>query len=189
MRAASLVRHCHLDQCSREPLASVSWSRGTLEREGTMNPAKIERVRKYAVNLAAELRDIARRTDGFVRLLVGVDLEPHRPDEASKPVGLIDVATFTVQWQGKVCHLGYTISFRLLKRLYCQRDEFVPHQQLLDDVWEGPRSPSALRSAVADLRARLSRAGMRDLARAIDGHNPGHYGLLLRGLRLARRSD
>jgi DNA-binding response OmpR family regulator len=154
-----------------------------------MNPAQIHRVRRSTISLAADLRDLARRAEGLVRLLVAVDMELQESAGARQETRLIDANTFTVHWRGRVCQLGYTIAFRLLTRLEIQRDEFVPHQRLFQDVWQGARSPSALRSAIADLRSRLARAGMRDLANAIDGHNHGHYGLMLRGLRLARRPD
>jgi len=50
---------------------------------------------------------------------------------------------------------------------------------LLDDVWEGPRTDSAIHSAVKVLRKKLREADMEDLTHAIDGSVYGHYGLRL----------
>ncbi len=91
----------------------------------------------------------------------------------------IDHHTLTVRWNGGGCFLGYTLAFRFIDRLAQRPNHYFSHAQLLDDVWGGPRSPSAIRSVVSDLRYRLTGAGMEDLALMIDGSNPGHYGLLM----------
>lgn len=97
---------------------------------------------------------------------------------------VIDHNRMSVRWNGRSCHLGATIAFRLLERLAQRSNHYVTHDELLNDVWRGaPRSPSAIRSAVSILRARLVSAGMEDLASAIDGSNTGRYGLMLEGLR------
>lgn len=144
-----------------------------------MDATRAERIRVSIASLAADLRDLAGRTESLLRLIVDVTDRP-RPRRGVRPVsGLIDSATFSVRWNGRVCHLGYTVPYRLFVCLSRQPNEFVSHQQLLDDVWGGPRSGSAVRSAVAELRSRLSGAGMKDLAAAIDGSNAGFYGLRL----------
>lgn len=154
-----------------------------------MDASHAERLRMSVTQLAADLRDLVRRTESILRLLVDITGDSSHGRRVRQGSGLIDNATFTVQWNGKVCHLGYTVPYRLFVRLSEQPNEFVSHQQLLDDVWGGPRSGSAVRSAVAELRSRLSRAGMKDLAAAIDGTNTGFYGLRLRAPQPARPSD
>jgi len=75
--------------------------------------------------------------------------------------------------------LGYTVLFRLADRLSRRPNQYITPDQLLRDVWEGGlRSPETIRSAVRNLRERLSLAGMDDLAAAIRGHG-GRYGLIL----------
>ena len=91
----------------------------------------------------------------------------------------IDRHALTVRWNGNGCFLGYTLAFRLIDRLAQRPNYYFSHAQLLDDVWGGPRSRSAIRSVVSDLRIRLASAGMAELASMIDGSNPGHYGLLM----------
>jgi hypothetical protein len=94
---------------------------------------------------------------------------------------IADRTTFSARWQGKSCHLGNTIIFKLLERLSRRPNQFVHFEVLLQDVWEGRRSPEAVRSAVKVLRQKLTSAGMDDLATAIDGSTAHHYRLSLNG--------
>jgi DNA-binding response OmpR family regulator len=92
---------------------------------------------------------------------------------------IVDHSTLSLSWAGRSCHLGYTILFRLADRLSRRPNQYVTCDQLLSDVWEGgSRSPDTIRSAVRNLRERLSLAGMGDLAAAIRGCG-GRYGLIL----------
>jgi len=101
----------------------------------------------------------------------------HEPSPAPQPL-VIDPAQRTVQFRGRTCFLGGRLPFRLLSRLARRPNTFVSHEDLLDDVWEGAvRSDDAVRSAVKALRQRLRKAGLGDLADAIDGTVPGHYAL------------
>jgi len=100
--------------------------------------------------------------------------EPARTDRP-----LIDRTLLSVQWHGKTCFLGNTLPFRFLERLARKPNQYFSYEQLLDDVWEGPRSFSAIRSVVKVLRKKLVEAGMEDLANAIDGTVCRHYGLML----------
>ena len=69
----------------------------------------------------------------------------------------------------------------MAERLARQPNQFITTDQLLRDVWEGDiRSPETIRSAVRHLRQRLSSAGMKNLAAAIQGAG-GRYGLILDG--------
>jgi DNA-binding response OmpR family regulator len=101
----------------------------------------------------------------------------HRQPQSVELV--IDRASFTCRWHGRTCFLGNSLPFRLLERLSRRPNHYVSCTQLLDEVWGGVRSRAAIRSVVKVLRQKLSRAGMRDLARALDGRTAGHYVLQL----------
>ena len=102
---------------------------------------------------------------------------------------LIDDSRFTVRWNGSECHLGPTIPYRLLRRLATRPNHYVPHEQLIEDVWDGPRSASAIGSAVFELRRKLVAGGMAELAGAIDGESSGHYALRMDRIPAPDRSD
>ena len=90
-----------------------------------------------------------------------------------------DRTTFTIIWRGRFCFLGNTLLFRLFERLVRSPNRYVPHVDLLDDVWDGPREGSTIRGVAKRLRDQLAMSGMEDLAQAIDGNISGHYGLML----------
>jgi hypothetical protein len=92
---------------------------------------------------------------------------------------ICDRSTFSVNWGGKACRLGNTLPFRLIERLARRPNQFFPYAQLLEEIWEGPRSREAVRSVVKVLRCKLREAKMADLAAAIDGSSSHHYGLIL----------
>jgi DNA-binding response OmpR family regulator len=98
--------------------------------------------------------------------------------EVAKDELLIDRTTFTVRWNGRTCHLGNSLPFRLLERLSRRPNQYLSSAQLLDEIWGGPRSKAAVRSVVKVLRKKLRRAGMQDLARAVDGRTRDHYTLV-----------
>lgn len=89
----------------------------------------------------------------------------------------VDHEHLRVSFRGKSCFLGNTLPFRLLARLASRPNAYLTYEQLLDDVWDGLRSDSAIRSVVKRLRAMLRRDGMSELADAIDGSMPGRYAL------------
>jgi DNA-binding response OmpR family regulator len=101
------------------------------------------------------------------------DAQPARADL------VIDAARFSVHFRGRNCFLGNTLPFRLLARLAQRPDTYVSHEDLLAEVWEGVRSEGAVRAVVKTLRQRLRRAGLGELADAIDGTVRGHYALRL----------
>ena len=120
---------------------------------------------------------------------LGLDLREIAPGAAilaaSSPNGglsacprMVDLATFSVHWNGKTCVLGNTLPFRLLERLGRRPNQFIHCDQLLDDVWQGLRSREAIRSVVKVLKQKLVQAGMDDLAASINGNQPHHYGLI-----------
>ncbi len=96
---------------------------------------------------------------------------------ADHPHPVIDRSRFTVTYRGHTCRLGNTIAFRFLARLAATPDEYVSHQDLIDEVWDGHGSDDALRSVAKHLRRRLRETGLGDLADAINGLTPGHFAL------------
>jgi DNA-binding response OmpR family regulator len=91
--------------------------------------------------------------------------------------------TLMVEFRGKRCFLGNTVTLRLFRRLLQGRNRFIRHDELLRQVWQGIRAPSTIRSAVKLLRKQLRDAGMKDVANAIDGHVAGHYALIVDRLK------
>ena len=75
-----------------------------------------------------------------------------RPTASERP--MVNPSAFTVVWQGRHCHLGPSILFKLIERLARQPDRFYPYDILMEDVWDGLRSNTAVRSAVKRLRRR-----------------------------------
>lgn len=104
-------------------------------------------------------------------------LRPTPPASADDLRPVINPSLFTVVFRGRTCRLGNTIPFRFLARLAETPERYVPHQDLIDDLWDGVCSDDALRSVVKNLRRRLRGAGLGELADAIDGLTRGHYAL------------
>ncbi len=132
-------------------------------------------------DLVTTLRDVVSRVEEIMEALTAIDEGAESPLTRSGLV--IDREKLTVSWNGSRCYMGYTIPFRLLVRLARRPNQYVTHECLLQDIWGGPRSKSAIRSAVNNLRSQLNSAGMGDLAKAIDGSNSDRYGLILDGRR------
>jgi DNA-binding response OmpR family regulator len=95
----------------------------------------------------------------------------------------IDHALLQVTYRGKSCFLGSSLLFRLVDHLARNADVYVTHDELLETVWDGLRSDSAIRSAVKRLRAALRRDGLGEIADAIDGSAPGRYVLRLSAIQ------
>lgn len=91
----------------------------------------------------------------------------------------VDRDHLVVSFRGRSCFLGNTLPYRLLAHLAARPNVYLTHEELLDAVWEGTRSDSAIRSVVKRLRSMLHREGLSDLANAIDGSIPGRYMLRL----------
>ena len=98
---------------------------------------------------------------------------------ADRSVTLMDLSTFSVRHEGRICFLGNTLPFRLLARLLRRPNNYVSHQILLDEIWDGIRSPEAVRSVVKTLRSKLRDAGLVTLSNSIDGKTRGHYAVFL----------
>lgn len=132
-------------------------------------------LQELLLELAETLRAVADKAES-IAMVAG---SPQSTDESSHLQLVVDREMLSIRWNDRTCHLGNTIPFRLMARLARRPNQYVSHDQLLYDIWGGPRSRSAIRSAVNDLRSRLIAAGMRDLAQAIDGSSAGRYGLIL----------
>ena len=98
---------------------------------------------------------------------------------ADRSMPRMDHSTFSVRHEGGICFLGNTLPFRLLARLLRRPNSYVSHQILLDEIWEGIRSPEAVRSVVKTLRSKLRDAGLVTLSNSIDGKTRGHYAVFL----------
>lgn len=92
---------------------------------------------------------------------------------------IIDPSLFSVTFRGKVCFLGNSYPFKFLCRLALRPNAYVAYEILLAEVWRGTRSDAAVRSAAKILRTRLRRAGLPEIANAIDGSVRRHYSLKL----------
>lgn len=96
---------------------------------------------------------------------------------------VVDRTLLSVVFRGRSCFLGNTLPLHFFERLAKRPNQYVTYQQLLADVWHGPRSNEAVRAVAQTLRRKLRQANMDELAAAIDGRNPGHFGLMLNSQR------
>ena len=93
---------------------------------------------------------------------------------------IVDQGHLSVAYHGKTCFLGSSLPFRFLAYLAGRPNIYVTYTDLLEEVWLGcKRSDAAVRSTAKVLRSKLRRAGLGDLAEAIDGSEPGHFALKL----------
>ena len=113
----------------------------------------------------------------FHSRLLTLQAPTHDPEDAARPIA--DRPILSVRWRGKSCFLGNTLPFWFFERLARRPNQYYSYEQLIEDVWEGQRTFSAIRSVVRVLRRKLVAAGMDDLANAIDGSVSHHYGLML----------
>jgi DNA-binding response OmpR family regulator len=128
---------------------------------------------------AQEIASIVREaTCGDGRSCVGDNGHPRRDKSVlGRPV--LDEATLSVVWNGRLLHLGHTQGFWLLARLTRSANQYVTHLDLLQEIWDDEFTDTAvLRAGVRRLRTKLRRGGMGDLADAIVGHH-GRYMLTL----------
>lgn len=99
----------------------------------------------------------------------------------SEPIA--DRLTLSVRWHRNTCFLGNTLLFRFFEALSRRPNRYCPISELLDEVWGGPRASASVRNVVKRLRDKLTAAGMRRVATAIDGRTHGHFALRLDRLR------
>ena len=98
-------------------------------------------------------------------------------DNYSPPYLVIEDQLFTIRYRGKPCFLGNSLGYRLILKLLESRGRYVSHEELLESIWCGKRSVSAIKSVISDLRHKLMESGLTELARALDGTLKGHYRL------------
>lgn len=106
--------------------------------------------------------------------------QPSVPPGAAPIWPVVDEELLVIRYQNRTCFLGNTLPFRFFAHLARRPNTYVTYEELLEDVWDGVRSDSAIRTVVKRLRVLLRRAGLEELAEAIDGSEPGRYALRLR---------
>lgn len=154
-----------------------------------MTQERVQRLAGLATRLAEALMTAAVCADE-VRAILQTELEesgsraspakhPVRGEPRTRP--LVDASTLSLFWAGKVCLLRQKTLLRLAERLARRPNQYVSAGELLEEFWEGGvKAPETIRSAVRNLRRRLSDAGMSDLAAAIRAAG-GRYVLILDG--------
>ena len=135
-----------------------------------------QRVSELLMDIDALQAELSGRLQMLAAVVTASNASPNAVP-ASRLV--VDEARFSVGWEGASCYLGYTIPFKLLRRLARRPNHFVSCDQLRQDVWLGvDRADSTIRSEVRHLRRKLVAAGCGELAAKLCGRN-GHYALLL----------
>jgi DNA-binding response OmpR family regulator len=87
---------------------------------------------------------------------------------------------FEARYAGKTCILGYNYEYLLLAWLNRRPDTYVSVNALREDVWRcAMTEKNTIQRTVSNLRRRLREAGLAGVI--IDGTQPGHYRLVLRG--------
>ncbi len=152
-----------------------------------MAPDKVRRLDALASQLSEALMTAAicaQEIHTVVRTLIdnethtelgrGANGCAHFKPEKQRP--LLDESTLSVIWNEKKLHLGHTLAYRLLARLARRPNQYVTHLDLIRDVWDDDDelATATIRSLVRELRRKLRRGGMTELADAIRGHN-GRY--------------
>ncbi len=133
-----------------------------------------ESIRSLTRSHAAAIAQIENTISVLIKTL---ELEiPDFVDPKLHPV--VDENTFSITWQNHTCFLGNTLLFWFFHRLAQSPNRYVPHVDLLEDVWHSERHSSTIRGVVKRLREELVASGMQQLASAIDGRVSGHYGLI-----------
>jgi DNA-binding response OmpR family regulator len=157
--------------------------------ETAMTPDKVRRMDALASQLAETLMTAAicaQEIRAVVRTEIDDDghadpgchaagLAPNLTRHMQRP--LLDESTLSVIWKCKTLYLGHTLAFDLLARLARRPNQYVTHMDLLRDVWDDDQlltATATIRSLVRELRRKLRRGGMTDLATAIRGHD-GRY--------------
>jgi DNA-binding response OmpR family regulator len=157
-----------------------------------MQDLPLARVRQSLQTLLSNLRRAATEVEDAINQLgieadlpaSGIILPTPRPRTLQ-----LDRAAFAVRWGTKTCHLGHSVLFRVMEVLVRHPDQYISRERLLDLAWHGSRSDSTVRSAIGELRARLAKAGLHEVAAAIDGRNLGHYRLRLTRARRPKGSN
>ncbi len=156
-----------------------------------MDTKKREQIRRTLRSLAevnAAMIDLMERALSLLNEELALDpiefwrsCMPTAGSSASHGQLALDRGLLSVTFRGQSCFLGNTLPFQLFARLVGRPNVYLSYEELLTEVWQGIRSDSAVRGVVKRLREKLRKAGMMELADAIDGTVPGHYALKLGG--------
>jgi hypothetical protein len=154
-----------------------------------MNAKKREQIRRTLTNLAAAQASTIQLMEQTLALIsdeLALDplsywksWQPLQSTSTSSSWPVADEELLEIRYQDRRCFLGNTLPFRFFARLTRRPNSYLTYEELLEDVWQGERSDSAIRTVVKRLRILLRRAEMADLAEAIDGSVPGRYALRL----------
>jgi DNA-binding response OmpR family regulator len=108
--------------------------------------------------------------------LVSIEAPANANAITSKPTPIINDEQFTMDWNGKTYAFKNTKEFGLLAVLARRFEKWVSVRRLVEAVWKDDLTDRhTVQRTVANLRQRLQRLGITDLA--IDGSNPGNYRL------------
>jgi DNA-binding response OmpR family regulator len=150
-----------------------------------MTGTQARRIRQLLVEVTASITAAAlnlAEIDGVMSPLPEADVGGKKAVKRRLPTPHVDPNSFCVEWDGHVCFLGATVTFRLLECLARRPNRFASHRQLLAEVWDGHvRERVTIRSVVRNLRVKLRAAGMNALASAVVGHGQGYALFLRRG--------
>jgi Transcriptional regulatory protein, C terminal len=139
---------------------------------------KMARTHSMAIALLEQTLSVLQLGSELDEYVNGTSDESGRIDSAqSRPI--IDRTMLSVVYRGKSCFLGNTLPLKLFERLVHRPNQYLSYDFLMNEIWHGTRTNDAVRSVVKTLRQKLRRAGMPDLAAAIDGRSAGHYRLML----------
>ena len=144
---------------------------------------QLARAHQQATNLAEEICLLLCDDDGVE--LDGPACSRHSSAQSnpvrSPSAPIADVLTFSVEWRGRNCDLGPTLTFKLFRRLAQSPNRYLSCETILHLVWGEKKSFAAVKSIVKELRRKLRDAGMNDLAEAIKGRGR-YFGLMLDSL-------
>ncbi len=121
-----------------------------------MNPPHPPALFINARALRASLLVVLKHVDDLTDIIEGradSSDDPQRRTPPPLPELRVDRPMLAVIWRGRTCYLGYTLPFRLIERLARSPRQYVRATQLVEELWDGPRAASTVRSAVSDLRA------------------------------------
>ncbi len=148
--------------------------RDNLKRLAAIHATTMSMHEEYIAILQAELDALSRPKQTAPSIAIP-SVDPDQP--------IVDRSVMCVVYRGKQCFLGNSLKLKFLERLARRPNQYVSYEALLNDVWNGIREPSTIRSIVKDIRAKLRAADMTQLSDAIDGHVAGYYGLMLNGAK------
>lgn len=145
---------------------------------------KKNQIREALATLAAAHTHAVAEIEEAIERLISV-LEIQERSETSATGSLakdrrpkVDRETLSITWKNQSCFLGNTLPFLFFERLARSPNRYVSHLDLLEDVWGEEREAATIRGVVKRLRDMLHKAGMSQLAEAIDGSVTGYYGLI-----------